>query len=97
MTIDPDVRADDVEPLGESEFATLMGRCLGASASKRIAVGVSGGADSMALTLLAEVAGDDHAQFVQLMTEYDPQPPFNSGSLAKAPDAIRDRALALFA
>ena len=58
--------------------------------------GVSAGID-MALTLLAEVAGDDHAQFVQLMTEYDPQPPFNSGSLAKAPDAIRDRALALFA
>jgi hypothetical protein len=45
---------------------------------------------------LAEVAGDAHAQFVQLMTEYDPQPPFNAGSLAKAPDAIRDRALALF-
>jgi len=58
--------------------------------------GVSAGID-MALTLLAEVAGDDHARFVQLMTEYDPQPPFNSGSLAKAPDAIRDRALALFA
>ena len=61
-----------------------------------IGAGVSAGID-MALTLLAEVAGDDHAQFVQLMTEYDPQPPFNSGSLAKAPDAIRDRALALFA
>lgn len=58
--------------------------------------GVSAGID-MALTLLAEVAGEDHAQFVQLMTEYDPQPPFDSGSLAKAPDAIRDRALALFA
>ena len=58
--------------------------------------GVSAGID-MALTLLAEVAGDDHARFVQLMTEYDPQPPFDSGSLAKAPDAIRDRALALFA
>ena len=58
--------------------------------------GVSAGID-MALTLLAEVAGDDHARFVQLMTEYDPQPPFDAGSLAKAPDAIRDRALALFA
>tara|TARA_R110002072_G_scaffold106588_3_gene232724 strand:- start:1138 stop:1755 length:618 start_codon:yes stop_codon:yes gene_type:complete len=58
--------------------------------------GVSAGID-MALTLLAEVAGDDHAQFVQLMTEYDPQPPFDAGSLAKAPDTVRDRALALFA
>jgi transcriptional regulator GlxA family with amidase domain len=58
--------------------------------------GVSAGID-MALTLLAEVSGADHAQFVQLMTEYDPQPPFNAGSLATAPDAVRDRALALFA
>ena len=35
----------------------------------------------MALTLLSQVSGEDHAQFVQLMTEYDPQPPFNAGSL----------------
>lgn len=58
--------------------------------------GVSAGID-MALTLLAEVSGEDHAQFVQLMTEYDPQPPFNAGSLNTAPDEIRDRAKALFA
>tara|TARA_R110002126_G_scaffold127188_15_gene269387 strand:- start:1258 stop:1875 length:618 start_codon:yes stop_codon:yes gene_type:complete len=58
--------------------------------------GVSAGID-MALTLLAEVSGADHAQFVQLMTEYDPQPPFDAGSLAKAPDPIRERARALFA
>jgi transcriptional regulator GlxA family with amidase domain len=58
--------------------------------------GVSAGID-MALTLLAQVSGEDHAQFVQLMTEYDPQPPFNAGSLGTAPDAIRDRAQALFA
>ena len=58
--------------------------------------GVSAGID-MALTLLAEVSGADHAQFVQLMTEYDPQPPFNAGSLRTAPDEIRDRAQALFA
>lgn len=58
--------------------------------------GVSAGID-MALTLLAEVAGEDHAQFVQLMTEYDPQPPFNAESLSTAPDPIRERATALFA
>jgi transcriptional regulator GlxA family with amidase domain len=57
--------------------------------------GVSAGID-MALTLLAEVAGVEHAQFVQLMTEYDPQPPFAAGSLKSAPDTVRDRALALF-
>jgi transcriptional regulator GlxA family with amidase domain len=56
--------------------------------------GVSAGID-MALTLLAEIAGEDHAQFVQLMTEYDPQPPFDSGSLKKAPEKVRERALAL--
>lgn len=57
--------------------------------------GVSAGID-MALTLLSEVAGKDHARFVQLVTEYDPQPPFNSGSLATAPDAVREKARSLF-
>lgn len=56
--------------------------------------GVSAGID-MALTLLAEVSGEEHAQFVQLMTEYDPRPPFTSGSLKTAPKAVRERALAL--
>lgn len=58
--------------------------------------GVSAGID-MALTLLAQVSGTDHAQFVQLMTEYDPQPPFQSGSLESAPAAIRQKAENLFA
>ena len=56
--------------------------------------GVSAGID-MALTLLAEISGEEHAKFVQLMTEYDPEPPFDSGSLKKAPKEIRERALAL--
>lgn len=56
--------------------------------------GVSAGID-MALALAALVAGEEHAQFVQLMTEYDPQPPFNSGSLETAPEAVRARAEAL--
>ena len=58
--------------------------------------GVSAGID-MGLTLLAEVAGVEHAQFVQLMTEYDPQPPFSAGSLKTAPDAVREKAEALLA
>jgi transcriptional regulator GlxA family with amidase domain len=53
--------------------------------------GVSAGID-MALTLLGKIAGDEHAQFVQLLTEYDPQPPYHSGSLATAPDAVLERA-----
>ncbi|MCY0940403.1 DJ-1/PfpI family protein [Streptomyces antarcticus] len=48
------------------------------------AAGVSSGID-MGLTLLGRIAGDEVAQTVQLMTEYDPQPPYNAGSPDKAP------------
>ncbi|MEU9283512.1 DJ-1/PfpI family protein [Streptomyces sp. NPDC048275] len=48
------------------------------------AAGVSSGID-MGLTLLGRIAGDEHAQAVQLLTEYDPQPPYDAGSPAKAP------------
>ncbi len=51
------------------------------------AAGVSSGID-MALTLTAEIGGADLAQIIQLGIEYDPQPPFDSGSEAKAPAHI---------
>lgn len=51
------------------------------------AAGVSAGID-MGLTLLGRIAGDDHARAVQLLTEYDPQPPYDCGSPAKAPAAM---------
>ncbi|MER5277201.1 DJ-1/PfpI family protein [Streptomyces sp. NPDC002809] len=51
------------------------------------AAGVSSGID-MGLTLLGRIAGDEYAQAVQLLTEYDPQPPYDSGSPAKAPAAV---------
>ncbi|MFD7557066.1 DJ-1/PfpI family protein [Streptomyces sp. NPDC059533] len=51
------------------------------------AAGVSSGID-MGLTLLGRIAGDEYAQAVQLMTEYDPQPPYDAGSPAKAPAAL---------
>ena len=47
------------------------------------AAGVSSGID-MALTLAARIAGDDVAQAIQLGIEYDPQPPFDAGSVGKA-------------
>jgi transcriptional regulator GlxA family with amidase domain len=47
------------------------------------AAGVSSGID-MALTLAALIAGDDVAKAIQLDIEYDPQPPFDAGSLTKA-------------
>ena len=46
--------------------------------------GVTAGID-FALTVLAEVAGDDFAQLVQLSIEYAPAPPFNAGRPELAP------------
>jgi transcriptional regulator GlxA family with amidase domain len=51
------------------------------------AAGVSAGID-MALALAATIAGEEVAQAIQLGIEYDPQPPFDAGSPAKAPAAI---------
>ncbi|MGH9276688.1 MAG: DJ-1/PfpI family protein [Acidimicrobiales bacterium] len=51
------------------------------------AAGVSAGID-MALHLVALEAGADRAQLAQLILEYDPQPPFDSGSPAKAPPEL---------
>ncbi|MET7919460.1 DJ-1/PfpI family protein [Streptomyces avermitilis] len=48
------------------------------------AAGVSSGID-MGLALLGRIAGDEHAQAVQLLTECDPQPPYDAGSPQKAP------------
>ena len=51
------------------------------------AAGVSSGID-MALTLVGEMAGPEVAQAIQLGIEYDPAPPFDSGSPEKADPAI---------
>jgi putative intracellular protease/amidase len=56
-----------------------------------MAAGVSAGID-MALTLAAQIAGDDVAQAIQLYIEYDPQPPFDAGSPAKAPAQVLELA-----
>ncbi|MEV5708776.1 DJ-1/PfpI family protein [Actinoallomurus sp. NPDC052274] len=53
------------------------------------AAGVSAGID-MALTLAADIGGDVAAQAIQLWTEYDPRPPFDSGSLPKASPEVLD-------
>ena len=49
--------------------------------------GVTAGID-FAFTLLAELAGEDYAQSVQLALEYDPHPPFLAGSPDIAPPAL---------
>ena len=52
--------------------------------------GVTAGID-MALTVMAEIAGDDYAQSVQLGIEYAPAPPFNSGRPELAPAHVLDQ------
>ncbi|MFN8071415.1 MAG: DJ-1/PfpI family protein [Mycobacterium sp.] len=52
------------------------------------AAGVSSGID-MALRLVELLVDRQAAEASQLMIEYDPQPPFDSGSLAKASEATR--------
>jgi putative intracellular protease/amidase len=54
------------------------------------AAGVSSGID-MALTLAGRLAGDETAQAIQLMIEYDPQPPYDAGSADRAPAEIVSR------
>lgn len=51
------------------------------------AAGVSAGID-MALDLSQRIAGTATAQAIQLMIEYDPQPPLNAGSPAVAPPEL---------
>ncbi|MFJ8476900.1 DJ-1/PfpI family protein [Kitasatospora sp. NPDC094011] len=52
------------------------------------AAGVSSGID-MALRLAELIAGRTAAEAFQLAIEYDPQPPFDAGSYAKAPEAAK--------
>jgi transcriptional regulator GlxA family with amidase domain len=60
------------------------------------AAGVSSGID-MALTLLDRLHGPVVAQSVQLAIEYDPQPPFDSGSVSKAPAEVLELMRSLYA
>jgi transcriptional regulator GlxA family with amidase domain len=55
------------------------------------AAGVSAGID-MALALVSLEQGEEMAQTIQLLIEYDPQPPFNTGSQAKATPAMIEKA-----
>lgn len=63
------------------------------------AAGVSAGID-MALTLAAKISGEYVAKTLQLGIEYDPEPPFNSGSPEKAEpelvENLRKRMVTLF-
>ena len=82
--------ADEIEGFGvtyTSERVVRHGRVI-------TSAGVSSGID-MALQLAALLADETTAQAIQLYTEYDPQPPFDSGSIAKASPEVLARARAL--
>jgi len=49
--------------------------------------GVTAGID-FALSLTAAVRGEDHARLIQLALEYDPAPPFASGSPERADESL---------
>ncbi|HRE00224.1 MAG TPA: DJ-1/PfpI family protein [Ilumatobacteraceae bacterium] len=56
------------------------------------AAGVSSGID-MALRLVELLVDATAAEAAQLMIEYDPQPPFDSGSVAKSSQAVVERVI----
>lgn len=63
------------------------------------AAGVSAGID-MALTLAAKISGEQVAKALQLGIEYDPEPPFDTGSPEKADpkllESLRNTMVTLF-
>jgi len=59
------------------------------------AAGVSAGLD-LALWLAGELAGRDRAEAIQLVIEYDPQPPFDAGHVSKASEKVQRLARSLF-
>ena len=56
--------------------------------------GVSAGID-LAMWLAGQIGGEARAKAVQLVIEYDPQPPFDSGHMSKASAATKATATAL--
>jgi cyclohexyl-isocyanide hydratase len=54
--------------------------------------GVTAGID-VALRVVAEIAGRETAETIQLVVEYDPAPPFDAGSPERAPRAVVDGVL----
>ena len=81
---------DELERLGASPTSQRVVEHL----DRRIitAAGVSSGID-MALRLSELLVDADAARAMQLMIEYDPEPPFDAGSVDKAGDAVMTRVI----
>jgi cyclohexyl-isocyanide hydratase len=70
--------------------ATFQKRRVVRDGNVTTAAGVASGID-FALHLVAEIAGPDIAQIIQLGIEYDPSPPFMAGHPDRSPAAITER------
>ncbi|HEY0517860.1 MAG TPA: DJ-1/PfpI family protein [Ilumatobacteraceae bacterium] len=81
----PELEATGAVPTAERVVEHLDRRII-------TAAGVSSGID-MALRLVELLVDRTAAQAAQLMIEYDPQPPFDCGSLAKSNDDIVNRVI----
>jgi putative intracellular protease/amidase len=84
-----DLEGFGAKPTGERVVEHLDERII-------TSAGVSSGID-MALRLSELLVDQTAARAMQLMIEYDPQPPFDSGSVAKAGDDVMTRAIEYFA
>lgn len=58
--------------------------------------GVTAGLD-FGLSMVAELRGQTYAECAQLMGEYDPDPPFNAGSMQTAPEEVKKAMIELVA
>jgi putative intracellular protease/amidase len=80
-----ELRGLGAEPTGDRVVEHLDRRII-------TAAGVSSGID-MALRLAELLVDADAARAMQLMCEYDPQPPFDAGNVAAAGDAVMARCI----
>ncbi len=81
----PDLEATGATPTAQRVVEHLDRRII-------TAAGVSSGID-MALRLVELLVDRTAAQAAQLMIEYDPQPPFDNGAVAKCDDVIVARVI----
>ncbi|MGW6424862.1 DJ-1/PfpI family protein [Nocardia sp. NPDC055053] len=81
----PVLRTFGVEPVGDERIVH--------EGKIATAAGVSAGID-LAIWLFGQIRGEAPAKAVQLLIEYDPQPPFDSGHASKASAATKARATA---
>ena len=79
----PELAAHGAQPTAQRVVEHLDRRII-------TSAGVSSGID-MALRLVELLVDRTAAEAAQLMIEYDPKPPFDSGSLAKADHSVVDR------